>query len=163
MFYYKFFLLTLIYFNGMPDRCNDFDSYIEDFHNKREKQFVCGDYIITTEVLTLLDSAYLYPKEYMFTTSCPQFIYHNNRIQINLFYGDEVLIKKSLEKNDFIVAINNDYELIDYGILKDVTAIRFDSTTKEIKFNVNISIPLTDIGVRVSSAINKSGEILLIE
>ena len=106
----------------------------------------------------LHDSALVVPKHYLWGgDTSKDFTTHNFAAKITLIKNDDTLLNKTFLKRDFAQVL--DSYLQKYATFVDFGFMGFNTRLKnKFLFGTSISIPLTDVGVGVNLAIDKSGK-----
>lgn len=101
---------------------------------------------------SLGDNGVNVPSKYVEMYGIANFITHNFNSTVWVRRGDEVILEIIIKKEDFRHLL--DESLQQYGVL---LYPNLDGNDSLIQINHSISIPLTDVGARVTTTIDKNG------
>jgi hypothetical protein len=134
------------------------NEYIKEYQKK-----VAFDtsYIVNTDTFRvnfkhycLMDSSIIVPKKYVEIYGLDSFVTHNFESELKVRKNDNLVFNKIIKKHQFDKYLDDN--LRKYGALLYPEA-SIKNTLLEIDYS--ISIPLTDVGVRIEMTVNSDGKV----
>ena len=111
-------------------------------------------FIVHLKHYCLMDSGITVPHKYVGMYKLDHFVTHNFATQVQVERNDSIILRKTVYKKDFDMFLYP--ELKDYGALRcPAMAIKNDN----IELHYSISIPLTDVGIGATAAIDRDGNV----
>ena len=109
---------------------------------------------VQSRYFCLFDSAIHVPGRYNLDDTTQVFITHNFVHRIRITIGKEVIFDRTIRKSDFADSLFP--ELLEYAVLCHPN-FDFDESRQLFQFQYSVSIPVTDVGVGISTTIDQSG------
>jgi hypothetical protein len=104
----------------------------------------------------LFDSALYIPEKYNWEDSTRDFISHNYVQDLRIFSGNDTTISTIIRKEAFNRILYP--ELKSAGTILSAELAGYNPDTDEFEFVYNIGIPMTDVGMRASLYVDKTGK-----
>lgn len=104
---------------------------------------------------SLMDNAVVVPGKYVDIYGMDSFVTHNFSSSIKVKKNGAVLMERNISKSEFNNFLNPNLKA--YGVLLYPSVQSFADS---IEINYSVSIPLTDVGVRVGISVRKNGTII---
>lgn len=112
-------------------------------------------YRLAFKMYCLFDSGVNVPKKY----NGVELQTHNFAIDLNLFVDNRQIMSKKILKKDFEKIVTK--ELLDFGVIMYPNFEGYNISEQAFVFELSLSVPVTDIGLPVSFAVNSEGEFLV--
>ncbi len=132
------------------------NEYVKGYHNKKDfdSTYISNGDIVQVDFrhYCVFDNAITVPKKYVSIYGLEKFVTHNFESTLKITNGDKVVIDTIIKKSQF-----NDYldePLRTYGVLL-YPEVRVKDAILNIDYSV--SVPLTDVGVRMEVRIDSQG------
>ncbi|MEZ4686347.1 MAG: hypothetical protein R3B47_09845 [Bacteroidia bacterium] len=114
-----------------------------------------GYYRVRLEHFSLNDSGLIIPDEYVFEKEGESFTTHNYASRLFIKIDNTVIFSFLINKNDFKNDLEGKDELARYGMLSG-PYLYFYPEENELRIDHSLSIPVTDIGIRVEKRFDLS-------
>lgn len=145
--------------NTFQDKFLVYKDVLIDFENSLKQVIFDTLYIksndkVVSKFYCTFDIAYLMPKEYIWDSTINQFYVYDKVIELNYFRNNKLIFDTIIDKYYFKDGFNKKQlkDDFDYLIISDVYFKQKDS----IKYlNINLNIPITDIGYLKEIDLNK--------
>ena len=134
------------------------DDYVKGYHTTLlfDSTYISnGDTIkVDFKHYCVFDSAIIIPHKYVSIYGPERFVTHNFESALRIKNGDRIVVDTIIQKAQFDSYL--DEYLRDYGIL---SYPEIKVKDKVLNINYSVSIPLTEVGVRMEMKINSQGAI----